>query len=245
MNYKKPRCRWTQNLASLKPELNPEARRILEKLLAHETIPKRQDLEGLKIPLVVFGDSLSDNGNSLVLFEVPQPPYYNGSLESRGPNWVDLWCDQDSAKLGFIRTAAIELARDNITINAVLPGNILIEGLQDLGEQYLKQMAASTLIFAVGVSRPSRAFVPDPPPASLGLGPRTCRGIHNGRIGSRVANISKTSITRSACAATRSLNSGTNDWSRVAIHSLPQNPCTHVIMDLGKQILRTNTTLMT
>jgi hypothetical protein len=63
------------------PELNPEARRILEKLLAHETIPKRQDLEGLKIPLVVFGDSLSDNGNSLVLFEVPQPPYYNGSLE--------------------------------------------------------------------------------------------------------------------------------------------------------------------
>lgn len=51
MNYKKPRCRWTQNLASLNPELNPEARRILEKLLADETIPERQDLEGLKIPI--------------------------------------------------------------------------------------------------------------------------------------------------------------------------------------------------
>jgi len=49
MNYKRPRCRWTQNLASLNPELNPEARRILEKLLADETIPERQDLEGLKI----------------------------------------------------------------------------------------------------------------------------------------------------------------------------------------------------
>jgi hypothetical protein len=51
MNYKKPRCRWTQNLASLNPELNPEERRILEKLLADETIPERQDLEGLKIPI--------------------------------------------------------------------------------------------------------------------------------------------------------------------------------------------------
>jgi hypothetical protein len=51
MNYRKPRCRWTQNLASLNPELNPEARRILEKLLADETIPERQDLEGLKIPI--------------------------------------------------------------------------------------------------------------------------------------------------------------------------------------------------
>lgn len=37
---------------------------------------------------VVFGDSLSDNGNSLFLFEVPQTPYYNGRY-SNGPNWVD------------------------------------------------------------------------------------------------------------------------------------------------------------
>jgi hypothetical protein len=51
MNYKKPRCRWIQSLASLSPELNPEARRILEKLLADETIPERQDLEGLKLPI--------------------------------------------------------------------------------------------------------------------------------------------------------------------------------------------------
>jgi phospholipase/lecithinase/hemolysin len=38
--------------------------------------------------LVVFGESLSDNGNSLFLFGVPQPPYYNGRW-SNGPNWVD------------------------------------------------------------------------------------------------------------------------------------------------------------
>ena len=38
--------------------------------------------------LVVFGDSLSDNGNSLFLFDLPQSPYYNGR-SSNGPNWVD------------------------------------------------------------------------------------------------------------------------------------------------------------
>lgn len=38
--------------------------------------------------LIVFGDSLSDNGNSLFLFGVPQAPYYKGRW-SNGPNWVD------------------------------------------------------------------------------------------------------------------------------------------------------------
>jgi phospholipase/lecithinase/hemolysin len=38
--------------------------------------------------LVVFGDSLSDNGNSFSLFKLPQPPYYNGRW-SNGPVWVD------------------------------------------------------------------------------------------------------------------------------------------------------------
>ena len=38
--------------------------------------------------LVVFGDSLSDNGNSLFLFSLPQPLYYSGRW-SNGPNWVD------------------------------------------------------------------------------------------------------------------------------------------------------------
>jgi 3-oxoacyl-[acyl-carrier protein] reductase len=58
------------------------------------------------------------------------------------PGWSHYGATKAS-QLGFMRTAAIELARDNITINAVLPGNIYTEGLQDLGEDYLKTMAAS------------------------------------------------------------------------------------------------------
>ena len=38
--------------------------------------------------LIVFGDSLSDNGNSLFLFSVPPAPYYKGRW-SNGPNWLD------------------------------------------------------------------------------------------------------------------------------------------------------------
>lgn len=38
---------------------------------------------------------------------------------------------------GFIKTAAIELARYNITINSVEPGNILTEALYGLGEHYI------------------------------------------------------------------------------------------------------------
>jgi 3-oxoacyl-[acyl-carrier protein] reductase len=45
-----------------------------------------------------------------------------------------------AGQLGFLRTAAIELAPHNITINAVLPGNILTEGLVGLGPEYTAQM---------------------------------------------------------------------------------------------------------
>ena len=38
----------------------------------------------------------------------------------------------------------MELAPKEITVNAVLPGNTLTEGLSDIGQEYLDQMAAST-----------------------------------------------------------------------------------------------------
>lgn len=58
------------------------------------------------------------------------------------PGWAHYGASK-AAQLGFMRTAAIELAPAGITVNAVLPGNILTEGLVDLGEEYLATMAAS------------------------------------------------------------------------------------------------------
>ena len=48
-----------------------------------------------------------------------------------------------AAQNGFMRSAALELAPFGITINSVMPGNILTEGLKDLGEDYLAKMSAA------------------------------------------------------------------------------------------------------
>lgn len=48
-----------------------------------------------------------------------------------------------AGQLGFMRSAALELAPWNITINAVMPGNIRTEGLDGLGNDYIKAMEAS------------------------------------------------------------------------------------------------------
>lgn len=58
------------------------------------------------------------------------------------PGWSHYGASK-AAQMGFIRTAAMELAPKAITINAVLPGNIKTEGLDDLGQEYLDQMAAT------------------------------------------------------------------------------------------------------
>jgi len=58
------------------------------------------------------------------------------------PGWSHYGATK-AGQLGFVRTAAIELAAHGITVNAVLPGNIMTEGLKDLGPEYLAQMAAA------------------------------------------------------------------------------------------------------
>jgi 3-oxoacyl-[acyl-carrier protein] reductase len=58
------------------------------------------------------------------------------------PGWAHYGASK-AGQLGFMRTAAVELARKGITVNAVLPGNILTEGLVDLGQEYQDSMAAS------------------------------------------------------------------------------------------------------
>ena len=55
-----------------------------------------------------------------------------------------------AGQLGFMRSAALELARDGITINAIMPGNIITEGLADLGPEYLRSMEASIPLGRLG-----------------------------------------------------------------------------------------------
>lgn len=65
------------------------------------------------------------------------------------PGWTHYGASK-AGQLGFIRTAAMELARYNTTINAVMPGNIVTEGLEGLGDDYLKTMAASIPLKRLG-----------------------------------------------------------------------------------------------
>ena len=57
------------------------------------------------------------------------------------PGWSHYGASK-AAQLGFLRTAAIELAPRRITVNAVMPGNIATEGLADMGEDYRIGMEA-------------------------------------------------------------------------------------------------------
>ena len=58
------------------------------------------------------------------------------------PGWSHYGASK-AGQLGFMRTAAIELAPFGITVNAVLPGNIVTEGVAALGPAYEAGMAAA------------------------------------------------------------------------------------------------------
>lgn len=65
------------------------------------------------------------------------------------PGWSHYGASK-AGQLGFLKTAAMELVRYNTTINAVMPGNIYTEGLQDLGQDYFDTMAASIPLKRLG-----------------------------------------------------------------------------------------------
>ena len=65
------------------------------------------------------------------------------------PGWTHYGASK-AGQLGFMRTACIELAKYGITVNAVMPGNIVTEGLAGMGEEYQKSMAASVPLKRLG-----------------------------------------------------------------------------------------------
>jgi 3-oxoacyl-[acyl-carrier protein] reductase len=65
------------------------------------------------------------------------------------PGWTHYGASK-AGQLGFMRTAAIELASSGITVNAVLPGNIITEGLAELGDDYAAGMTAAIPLRRLG-----------------------------------------------------------------------------------------------
>jgi len=65
------------------------------------------------------------------------------------PGWSHYGATK-AGQLGFMRTACMELAKFGITVNAVMPGNVVTEGLADLGEDYMKGMAAAVPLGMLG-----------------------------------------------------------------------------------------------
>lgn len=65
------------------------------------------------------------------------------------PGWTHYGATK-AGQLGFMRTACMELAKYGITVNAVLPGNIITEGLAGMGEEYQRSMAASIPLKKLG-----------------------------------------------------------------------------------------------
>ncbi|WP_298443262.1 3-oxoacyl-ACP reductase FabG [Ferrimicrobium sp.] len=65
------------------------------------------------------------------------------------PGWSHYGASK-AGQLGFVRTAAVELAPMGITVNAVLPGNVITEGLLELGEDYISGMAQTVPLKRLG-----------------------------------------------------------------------------------------------
>lgn len=65
------------------------------------------------------------------------------------PGWSH-YAASKAGQLGFMRSAALELASHDITVNAVLPGNIVTEGLADAGADYERTMKASIPLGRLG-----------------------------------------------------------------------------------------------
>lgn len=65
------------------------------------------------------------------------------------PGWSH-YAASKAGQLGFMRTISLELAGYGITVNAVMPGNIMTEGMLGNGEAYIKSMESSVPLKRLG-----------------------------------------------------------------------------------------------
>jgi phospholipase/lecithinase/hemolysin len=99
------------------------------------------DLQNIQ-HLVVFGDSLSDNGNSLKMFGVPQPPYGNTYGAIKGPfpgrwtdgqNWVDYFpkvarffgiCIPAATAYQYVLSETVDTGGTNFAVGGAQSGDL-------------------------------------------------------------------------------------------------------------------------
>ena len=89
-------------------------------------------------------NALRDSGRGRVVVTSSITGNYTGY-----PGWAHYGATK-AAQMGFIRSAAMELANNGTTINAVLPGNIVTPVLQALGDAYLAEMAKAVPLGTLG-----------------------------------------------------------------------------------------------
>jgi 3-oxoacyl-[acyl-carrier protein] reductase len=57
-----------------------------------------------------------------------------------------------AGQLGMMRTAALELAQSGITVNAIMPGNIMTPAVVEAGAEYIRQMTATVPMKKLGTA---------------------------------------------------------------------------------------------
>jgi 3-oxoacyl-[acyl-carrier protein] reductase len=95
------------------------------------------NVKGTMLTVKAAIDELSKSGHGRVIITSSITGPITGY-----PGWSHYGATK-AAQLGFLRTAAIELAPRNITMNAIMPGNIETEGLDELGPEYKAKMESS------------------------------------------------------------------------------------------------------
>jgi 3-oxoacyl-[acyl-carrier protein] reductase len=87
------------------------------------------------VQAVLSGMRKQDHGSIVLISSITGPI-------TGFPGWAHYGATK-AAMLGFMHSAAIELAGHQIRINAVMPGNVMSPGLGDMGEDYLRIMRQS------------------------------------------------------------------------------------------------------
>jgi 3-oxoacyl-[acyl-carrier protein] reductase len=102
------------------------------------------NVKGTMLTVKAAAPALADSGHGRIIITSSITGPITGF-----PGWSHYGATK-AAQLGFLRTAAIELAADGITINAVMPGNIATEGLAEMGDEYREQMESSIPLKRLG-----------------------------------------------------------------------------------------------